>query len=132
MNQFKGKTVLLDFGAGWCVPCKKEIPEVKRIYDKYHSKGLEIIGISLDNDKTSWKETIQDEKLDWHHIYVGSDNSRERGSINSFYRVRAIPAYILIDKNGIIVDRYRGADENDKSLKDLEAKLETLLTATSL
>ena len=132
LNQFKGKTVLLDFGAGWCMPCKKEIPEVKRIYDKYHSKGLEIIGISLDNDKTSWKETIQDEKLDWHHIYVGSDNSRERGSINSFYRVSAIPAYILIDKNGVIVDRYRGADENDKSLKDLEAKLETLLSATSL
>lgn len=132
LNQFKGKTVLLDFGAAWCVPCKKEIPEVKRIFDKYHSKGLEIIGISFDNDKTSWKENIKDEKLNWHHIYVGSDNIREKGSINSLYRVKPIPAYILIDENGIIVDRYRGADRKDKSLKDLEAKLETLLSSNLL
>jgi len=128
LNQFKGKTVLLDFGAAWCVPCKKEIPEVKRIFDKYHSKGLEIIGISSDKDKTSWKENIKNEKLNWHHIYVGLDNIRENGSINVLYRVQAIPAYILIDENGIIIDRYRGADKNDKSLKDLEAKLETLLS----
>jgi len=85
LNQFKGKTVLLDFGAGWCVPCKKEIPGVKRIFEKYHSKGLEIIGVSFDKDKTSWKENIKDEKLNWHHIYVGSDNIREKGSINSIY-----------------------------------------------
>jgi peroxiredoxin len=132
LNQFKGKTVLLDFGAGWCVPCKKEIPEVKRIFDKYHSKGLEIIGISFDKDKTSWKETIKEEKLNWHHIYIGMDNSRENGSINALYRVQPIPAYILIDENGIIIDRYRGADKKDKSLKDLEAKLETLLSSKLL
>lgn len=132
LNQFKGKTVLLDFGAAWCVPCKKEIPEVKRIFDKYHSKGLEIIGISCDKDKTSWKENIKNEKLNWHHIYVGLDNMRENGSINLLYRVHAIPAYILIDENGIIIDRYRGADKNDKSLNDLEEKLETLLSSNSL
>ncbi len=132
LNQFKGKTVLLDFGADWCVPCKKEIPEVKRIFDKYHSKGLEIIGISFDKDKTSWKENIKIENLNWHHIYVGLDNIRENGSINVLYRVQPIPAYILIDENGIIIDRYRGADKKDKSLKDLEAKLETLLSSKLL
>lgn len=132
LNQFKGKIVLLDFGADWCVPCKKEIPEVKRIFDKYHSKGLEIIGISFDKDKTSWKENIKNEKLNWHHIYVGLDNSRENGSINELYRVQPIPAYILIDENGIIIDRYRGADKKDKSLKNLEAKLETLLSSKLL
>ncbi|MFD0932762.1 redoxin family protein [Psychroflexus salinarum] len=132
LNQFKGKTVLLDFGAGWCVPCKKEIPEVKRIFNKYHSKGLEIIGISFDKDKPSWKENIKNEKLNWHHIYVGLDNIRENGSINVLYRVQPIPAYILIDKKGIIIDRYRNADKNDKSLNDLEGKLETLLSTNSL
>ncbi len=132
LNQFKGKTVLLDFGAGWCVPCKKEIPEVKRIFDKYHSKGLEIIGVSLDEDKTSWKENIKNENLNWHHIYVGTDKFREPESINVVYGVQAIPAYFLINENGIMIDRYRGADKNDKSLKDLEAKLETLLSSNSL
>lgn len=134
LNQFKGKIVLLDFGAGWCVPCKKEIPEVKRIFDKYHSNGLEIIGVSLDKDKTSWKEYIKNEKLDWHHVYEGESNfrNRKKGSINVLYQVHAIPAYILIDENGIIIDRYGGADKKDKSLKDLEAKLETLLSSNSL
>jgi len=132
LNQFKGKTVLLDFGAGWCVPCKKEIPEVKRIFDKYHSKGLEIIGVSLDEDKTSWKENIKNENLNWHHIYVGTDKFREPESINVVYGVQSIPAYILINENGIMIDRYRGADKKDKSLKDLEAKLETLLSSNSL
>jgi peroxiredoxin len=132
LNQFKGKTVLLDFGAAWCVPCKKEIPEVKRIFDKYHSKGLEIIGISFDKDKTSWKENIKNEKLDWHHIYEGIENWRlSKGSIES-YHLQAIPAYILIDENGIIIDRYRGADMDDKSLNDLEGKLETMLSTNSL
>ena len=133
LNQFKGKTVLLDFGAAWCGPCKEEIPEVKRIFDKYHSKGLEIIGVSFDKDKTIWKENIKNEKLDWHHIYEGNENWRlENGSISKSYRVQAIPAYILIDENGIIIDRYRGADKDDKSLNDLEGKLETLLSTNSL
>ena len=132
LNQFKGKTVLLDFGAAWCGPCKEEIPEVKRIFDKYHSKGLEIIGVSFDKDKTIWKENIKNEKLDWHHIYEGIENWRVENGIRKSYQVQAIPAYILIDKNGLIIDRYRGADKNDKSLKDLEGKLETLLSTNSL
>lgn len=129
LNHFKGKTVLLDFGAAWCVPCKKEIPEVKRIYDMYHSKGLEIIGISFDKDKSSWKENIKNEKLNWHHLYEGMGNVGKEGSINKSYNVQPIPAYILIDEKGIIVDRYRGADKEDKSLHDLEEKLKTLLTS---
>lgn len=131
LNQFKGKTVLLDFGAAWCGPCKKEIPEVKRIFNKYHSKGLEVIGVSFDKNKTIWKENIKDEELDWHHLYAGENNfrNRKKGSINVLYQVQAIPAYILIDENGIIVERYRGADKKDKSLKDLEAKLEKLLSS---
>lgn len=129
LNQFKGKLVLLDFGAAWCVPCKKEIPEVKELYDEYHSKGLEIIGISFDKDRTSWKENVQTEKLNWKHIYEGMDNLGKDGSINKSYYVQPIPAYILIDEKGIIVDRYRGADKNDKSLNDLEEKLKTLLTS---
>jgi len=129
LNQFKGKTVLLDFGAAWCVPCAIEIPEVKRIYDKYHSKGLEIIGISFDDDKSSWKENVKDEKLNWHHIYEGMSMGKD-GSINKSYYVQPIPAYILIDEKGIIIDRYRGADKKDKSLKDLEEKLNTLLSSS--
>lgn len=119
---------MLDFGAAWCVSCAKEIPEVKRIYDNYHSKGLEIIGISFDKKKSSWIENIKKEKLNWHHIYEGMSNVGKGGSISKSYYVQPIPAYILIDENGIIIDRYRGADKDNKSLNDLEEKLKTLLT----
>ena len=129
LTQFKGKTVLLDFGAAWCVPCKKEIPEVKKIYDEYHTKGLEIIGISFDKDEISWKENVKNEKLAWHHIFEGMGNVGKEGSINKLYYVQPIPAYILINEKGIIIDRYRGADKDDKSLNDLEEKLNTLLTS---
>ncbi|WP_228851535.1 TlpA disulfide reductase family protein [Aegicerativicinus sediminis] len=127
LEQFKGKMVLLDFGASWCVPCKKEIPEVKRIFDDYHSKGLEIISVSFDKDKTSWKEQVKNENLDWHHIYEGMENVGIKGSISKSYYVQPIPAYILIDEKGIIIDRYRGADKKDKNLNDLEDKLNSLL-----
>jgi peroxiredoxin len=129
LNQFKGKTVLLDFGAAWCVPCVKNHPEIKRIYDEYHSKGLEIIGISFDKEKSSWKENIKKEKLNWQHIYEGMSNVGEEGSISKSYYVQPIPAYILIDEKGIIIDRYSGADMNNKSLKDLEEKLNTLFSS---
>jgi len=128
LNQFKGKIVILDFGASWCVPCKKEIPEVKKIYNKYNSKGLEIIGISFDENKFVWKEYVKKEKLNWYHIFNGSRNSEKKGTISHLYNVIPIPAYILIDKNGIIIDRYRAADKEDKSLEDLEEKLNELLT----
>ena len=74
---------------------------LREFFDKYHSKGLEIIGVSLDEDKTSWKENIKNENLNWHHIYVGTDKFREPESINVVYGVQAIPAYFLINENGI-------------------------------
>ncbi|PNW26425.1 TlpA disulfide reductase family protein [Formosa algae] len=129
LNQFKGKTVLLDFGADWCLPCKKEIPQVKKIYDEYHAKGLEIIGVSYDRDKTIWKEYIKNEELNWHHVNNGMPKENQGVSISKLYEVPAIPTYILIDEKGIIVDRYRASDEENKSLDDLENKLNTLLTS---
>ncbi len=130
LSQFKGKTVLLDFGAAWCKPCVRNHPEVKRIYDEYHPKGLEIITISFDKDKTIWKENTKNEKLNWYHIYEGFQKDGEEGSISKAYYVVPIPAYILIDKEGIIIDRYSGADKDNKDLNDLEEKINALLTSS--
>lgn len=132
LSQFKGKIVLLDFGAKWCIPCIKNHPELKRIYDKYNSKGFEIISISLDIDKISWKEYVKDEKLNWHHVFEGRYGSKKAGSISKAYSIQPVPAYILIDKKGIIVDRYAGADNDNKGLTDLEEKLNKLLLNVSL
>lgn len=127
LKDFKGKTVLLDFGASWCVPCKKEIPEIKKIYNQYDSKGLKIIGVSLDKDKTDWVVYVKEQELNWHHVYDGFLNDKKEGTVSKLYSVQPIPAYILIDENGIIVDRYRAADKNNKSLEELENRLKTIL-----
>jgi peroxiredoxin len=127
LNQFLGTTVLLDFGAAWCLPCVKNHPELKRIYNEYHPKGLEIIGISFDKDQQIWKDNVQNEELNWHHVYEGFLKDQDKGSISKMYYVQPVPAYILINEKGIIIDRYSNADKANKSLKDLEEKLKTLL-----
>lgn len=133
LDQLKGKTVLLDFGAGWCVPCKKNHPEIKRLYKKYHDSGLEIVGVSFDKDKDAWKENVKQENLPWYHVYDGLHSFARAGSIAKQYTVQPIPAYILIDKDGIVIDRFVGADSSksfDKQENDLlvlEQKLDRML-----
>jgi thiol-disulfide isomerase/thioredoxin len=128
LDDFKGNYVLLDFWAGWCKPCLENHPTLKEIYNQYKKKGFKIIGVSFDEDEDKWKESIRKENLDiWQHIFVGLDKVRMNGSISNLYGVQPIPAYILIDKEGVIVDRYLAADSKRKSLSDLRKKLKELI-----
>lgn len=126
LEQFRGKYVLLDFWAGWCVPCIKKHPELKKLYKKYHDQGFEIIGVSVDNDETSWKESIAKENVEWHNIFVGTTNFWKKNSIYKIYGIQPIPAYILIDKEGFVVDRYLNADNQYKDIDVLENKLKEI------
>ena len=67
----KGKVVLIDFWATWCMPCVGEIPHVKEAYDQFHSKGFEVIGISLDDDKSKLKKFVVDQKMEWPQYFDG-------------------------------------------------------------
>ena len=116
LSQFQGKNeVLLVFWASYCVPCRASFPHLKEIYKKYHSKGLEIILVSVDNNKEAWIEAVNQESIGmWHQIhYSGSfdKNKRILGNIRENYYVFGIPAELLIDKTGKIIARYRGVDE---------------------
>lgn len=128
LAQFRGKTVLLDFTAAWCVPCIENHPKLKSLYKDFHSRGLEAISISLDKDEESWKENVLREKLGWHQLYEGLDNLRDEGTITKMYHIQPIPAYILIDENGIIVNRYAGANNHIKTLEDLEKDLNRIFS----
>jgi len=100
LNDIKGKATLIDFWAAWCRPCRAENPNVLMVYNKYHDKGLNIIGVSLDKTAEAWKKAIQDDGLTWHQV---SNTAYFNDAIAKMYNVDAIPAAFLLDESGVIV-----------------------------
>ena len=102
LSSLRGKYVLLDFWASWCGPCLAEAPNVKAIYDKYHSRGFEIYGVSLDEKKQedAWKAAIERHQLNW--IQVSALKGWECPAARR-YAVTAIPRMYLIDPEGRII-----------------------------
>ena len=109
LSDLRGKVVLLDFWASWCGPCRRENPNVTKIYAQYHDKGFEVFSVSLDGDAASWKRAIETDKLVWpNHV---SDLKKWQSQAAAIYGVRSIPSTFLLDKEGRIVQRdLRGAD----------------------
>ncbi len=97
-DQFKGKVTLVDFWATWCGPCKGELPNVKANYAKYHDKGFDIVGISLDQSLPPLNQFIKAEDMPWRQVWDGYWT----GPIATSFNVKAIPATILIGKDGKI------------------------------
>ncbi|MBC9912402.1 TlpA disulfide reductase family protein [Chitinophaga varians] len=122
LSQYKGRYVLLDFWASWCVPCRKGNPHLKELYARYQSKGWEIIGISDDDrNEKAWKTAVAKDDLPWKHVLRGLDMSRLEDNPNDIslkYGIHSLPTKILIDPKGVIIGRYGSeGDELDKKLK---------------
>lgn len=112
----KGEYILLDFWASWCGPCLDEIPNLKRTYTKFHPKGFEIIGISLDSRKSDWLDAIQKHELKWLHL---SDLKKWDSEAVTLYNVNYIPYTILLDKEGIIIGKNLRGSILDSKLEEL-------------
>lgn len=116
------KYILLDFWASWCKPCREDMPFLKKIYKVYSEKDLEIIGISKDDDLSSWKKAIQiDSTQNWKHVSAPLNiQDKDSSAITNKYFVYGIPVKILINKEGIIIGRWTsGGEENMVELKKL-------------
>lgn len=107
LSSLRGKVVLIDFWASWCGPCRRENPNVVRLYNTYKDKGFEILGVSLDKTKSRWEQAIAADKLTWLHI---SDLKGWQSKYAKQYGVSSIPQTVLLDAEGKIIARnLRGA-----------------------
>ena len=112
LNEARGKVTIIDFWASWCKPCRMENPNVVKVYNKYHEKGLNIIGVSLDKKKEAWLKAIQDDNLQWSHV---SNLQFWQEPIAQAYGVRSIPATFILDEDGnVIAKNLRGPALEEK------------------
>ncbi len=107
LSSLRGQYVLLDFWAAWCSPCRRENPVLVEAYKKYHSKGFEIMQVSLDKTREDWVNAIKQDGLNWIHV---SDLKYWGSAAAKLYGIESIPANLLLDKEGKILARnLRGA-----------------------
>lgn len=112
----RGKYVLVDFWASWCGPCRAEMPQVKALYEKYHDKGFDIVGLSFDNSKKAWTAGIQKLGLPWHHL---SDLKGWQCVAASVYGINSIPATLLVGPDGKIVAGGLRGEALEKKLAEI-------------
>jgi tetratricopeptide (TPR) repeat protein len=119
LDKFRGKVVLLDFWASWCIPCRIDMPEVRKIWKEYGGDHFAIIGINLDSSRSSFESYMKEEGISWPQYYDGLGWGNK---ISRLYGVYAIPHTVLIDQDGVIqATGLRG--------QDLAVRIGELMTA---
>ena len=101
LSSLKGKVVLIDFWASWCGPCRKENPNLVKLYEKYKNKEFTILSVSLDDNETAWKSAIEQDGLVWpNHV---SDLKGWQSPMTQVYGFNSIPHTVLVSKDGKIL-----------------------------
>jgi thiol-disulfide isomerase/thioredoxin len=104
LRDLRGKVVLVDFWATWCGPCVAELPHLREVYDRYHARGFEVVGVSLDNSRDKLAEYVKEKQIPWPQVFFDEDG--KRGWFNPLarrYGVESIPDMVLVDAEGRVV-----------------------------
>lgn len=115
LDSYKGKVVLLDFWASWCPDCRRANPYMVELYRRYHDKGLEFIGISLDNKRERWVAAIAADTLEWTHL---SSLKGWTCPVAVEYNIHWIPTVVLIGSDGRIVCRGLEGEALEAKIKE--------------
>ena len=120
LSALKGKVVLVDFWASWCGPCRKENPNVVRLYKKFKSKGFEVFSVSLDQDPKAWKDAIAKDGLIWpNHV---SDLMGWQTPLTQQYGFQSIPYTVLLNRDGNIIGVGLRGEQLERKLEEVLSK----------
>jgi len=117
LSSLRGKYVLLDFWASWCVPCRQAIPHWKEAYKTYNDKGLEIVGVTNDSRWPDWFKALDQEKMPWIQVADDFPIKNSPARIATLYDIPSLPTYVLLDKEGKIIIHTTSKEEMDAQLK---------------
>jgi peroxiredoxin len=122
LSSLKGKCVLIDFWASWCVPCRESFPKMKEVYSKYRDRGFEILGVSHDSKKEEWLKAVSDDHLPWPQVVDELSIKNKHTRVGRLYAIHHLPTTVLLDRTGKIVANDLHDEELEKTVAELLKK----------
>ncbi len=113
LEDFQGKYVFLDFWASWCRPCREESPNLVKAYEQYGGDNFEIVGVSLDKTSEPWLKAVEDDNMTWTQLHD------PEGTVANEYGVQSIPFTLLLDKEGVIIDKNLRGEALQNKLEEI-------------
>lgn len=116
LADFKGKYIYIDLWATWCNPCKKELPYLKELEKKFEGAEIVFLSLSTDGDKSKWEKMVTSGKMSGVQLHIGP-----RSDFQTAYNIDGIPRFILLDKEGVIINNNMSRPSSDDTIRTLEA-----------
>ena len=103
LSTTRGSYTLIDFWASWCAPCRRAIPNWKKVYAKFYNKGFKIVSVSNDRDRNHWIKALEKEQMPWTQVIDEFPGNGDPSRVAELFGVPSLPFYVLIDKEGFVI-----------------------------